>query len=144
MVTQPAFLHYEGDRYLKTVRGEDLDNLYPVGAMLEKNLCIGFGSDFPIVDPNPMVGVGAAVTRQTEEGHRVPGKGIDLYPALKMHTLGSAAANLEERIKGSISPGKMADFVLLNEDPFSVSTDRIKDIRVEMTVLGGKIAYAPN
>ncbi|MBN2320352.1 MAG: amidohydrolase [Acidobacteria bacterium] len=141
VVTQPAFLHYEGDRYLKTVPAEELENLYPVGSMLESKLRTGFGSDFPIVDPNPWVGIGAAVTRKTEDGRRVPGRGTDLFQALRMQTLEAAAATFEENLKGSISPGKMADFVLLNEDPFSVSPDRIKDIQVRMTVLGGSIMY---
>ena len=144
VATQPAFLHYEGDRYLETVPAADLENLYPIGAMVQSGVSVGFGSDFPIVDPNPMAGIGAAVTRQTGEGRRVPGRRIDLYHALKMQTTGSAAVNFEEKIKGSISSGKMADFVLLNEDPFAVSADRIKDIRVVMTVLGGKIVYAHN
>jgi predicted amidohydrolase YtcJ len=141
VVTQPAFLHYEGDRYLETVPAGDLENLYSVGAMLESGLGVGFGSDFPIVDPNPMIGIGAAVTRQTGEGRRMPGRCVDLYHSLEMQTSGSAAANFEEDIKGSISPGKMADFILLNDDPFSVSTDCLKDIRVVMTVLGGEIVW---
>jgi len=140
-VTQPAFLHYEGGRYLKTVPAEDLENLYPVGAMHERNLRTGFGSDFPIVDPDPLVGIGAAVTRRTEGGSWVPGKGTGLYQALRMQTLEAAAANFEENIKGSISPGKLADFVLLNEDPFAVPESRIKDIEVCMTVLGGRIVH---
>ena len=141
VVTQPAFLHYEGERYLKTVAADDLENLYPVGAMAAGNLRTGFGSDFPIVDPNPMVGIGAAVTRRTEDGRRVPGKETDLLQAIKMQTLEAAAGNFEENLKGSISPGKLADFVLLSEDPFSVFPDRIKDIRVSLTVLGGRIVY---
>jgi len=140
-VTQPAFLHYEGARYLETVPAEDLKNLYPVGAMHEGKLRTGFGSDFPIVDPNPMVGIGAAVTRRTEAGSRIPGKGTGLYQAIKMQTLEAAAANFEENLKGSISPGKLADFILLNEDPFAIEEDRIKDITVGMTVLGGRIVY---
>ena len=89
-----------------------------------------------------MAGIGAAVTRQTGEGRRVPGRCVDLYHALKMQTSGSAAANFEEDIKGSVSPGKVADFILLNEDPFSVSTGCLKDIRVVMTVLGGEIVWS--
>ncbi|MBN2241800.1 MAG: amidohydrolase [Acidobacteria bacterium] len=140
-VTQPAFLNYEGDRYLETVRAGDLENLYPVGAMLENGVGTGFGSDFPVADPNPWVGISAAVTRRTETGRRMPGPCIDLKQALAMHIYGGAAANFEERVRGSVRSGKKADLVLLNRDPFSVPPCEIKDIRAVMTVLGGKIVW---
>jgi predicted amidohydrolase YtcJ len=141
VVTQPAFLFYEGERYLKTVPADQLKYLYPIDSMLKNNLRVAFGSDLPIVDPNPMIGIGTAVTRRSENGSRLPGQGIGLYDAIRMYTLDAAAANFEESLKGSISPGKLADFVLLSEDPFSVSADRVKDIRVVMTVVGGRIVW---
>jgi predicted amidohydrolase YtcJ len=58
-----------------------------------------------------------------------------------MHTLDAAAACFEENIKGSIRPGKLADLVLLSDNPFTVSAERIKDIRVVMTVIGGRIVW---
>ena len=141
VVTQPAFLYYEGERYLKTVPADQLERLYALDAMLQNNLRVGAGSDCPLADPNPLVSIGTAVTRRCENGSRLPGNGIPLNDALKMHTLDAAAASFEENIKGSLSPGKMADFVLLSDDPFSVPADRIKDIRVTMTVLGGSVVW---
>jgi predicted amidohydrolase YtcJ len=142
VVTQPAFLFYEGERYLETVPADQLKYLYPVDLMLKNNLRVAFGSDLPIVDANPMVGIGTAVTRRSENGRRLPGQGIGLYDAIRMHTLDAAAASFEEHVRGSIRPGKLADFVLLNEDPFSVANDRIKHIRVVMTVIGGRIVWS--
>lgn len=142
VVTQPAFLHYEGDRYLKTVPPEELERLYPFDAMLECGLTVGAGSDTPIADPNPMVSIGAAVTRSSNTGRRLPRPGIGLMQAMRMHTAGAAAVNFEESIKGTISPGKLADFVVLSENPFDVPEDRIKDIRVVMTVLDGEIVWS--
>jgi len=142
VVTQPAFLFYEGERYLETVPADELKYLYPIDLMLKNNLRVAFGSDSPIVDANPMVGIGTAVTRRSENGSRLPGQGIDLYDAIRMYTLDAAAASFEEHIKGSICPGKMADFVLLSDDPFSVTNDRIKHIRVVMTVIGGRIVWS--
>jgi predicted amidohydrolase YtcJ len=142
VVTQPAFLFYEGERYLKTVPTDQLKYLYPIDLMLKNNLLVAFGSDLPIVDANPMVGIGTAVTRCSENGSRLPGQAIGLYDAIRMYTLDAAAASFEESLKGSISPGKLADFILLSDDPFSVTNDHIKNIRVVMTVLGGRIVWS--
>ena len=141
-MTQPSFVYYSGDRYLKTVPADQMEDLYAIGSMLSHGLSIGFGSDFPISDPNPLAGVGAAVTRLTEEDRRVqPKQGISLADALKAYTIGAATAAFEENIKGSVTPGKVADLTVLNENPFSVPPDRVKDIRVTMTMIGGKIVW---
>jgi predicted amidohydrolase YtcJ len=100
---------------------------------------VSIGFDFPIADPNPMVSICAAVTRRTENGCTLPQQGIRVLDAIRMHTLDAAAANFEEQVKGSLTPGKLADMVLLNENPFSVDCADIKDIEVIMTVLGGRV-----
>ncbi len=142
VVTQPAFLFHSGDRYLETVPLNDLPNLYPIGAMAREGLRIGFSSDFPISEPNPMVGIHAAVTRLTESGRRIhPEQGIGIAEALRMYTLDAAAAGFEETTRGSLSPGKFADLIMLDDNPLTASVDRLKDIRVEMTVLGGRIVW---
>jgi len=141
VVTQPAFLFHEGDRYLETVESEELEHLYPIAAMIGSGLRVAAGSDAPVGDLNPMTGIGAAVTRSSSSGRPLPGRGISRIQAIRMYTSDAAAVNYEENIKGSISPGKLADFIVLDEDPFAVPTDHIKDIRVIMTVLGGKIVY---
>jgi len=142
VVTHPSFIYYNGDRYLETVPDNQLEHLYPIGSMLRQGLPAAAASDFPISDPNPLVGICAAVTRMTEGGGRVlPQQVISVSSALRMHTLGAAAAGFEEGIKGSISPGKVADLVVLNEDPCAVAADCIKNIRVMMTVLAGKVVW---
>jgi predicted amidohydrolase YtcJ len=62
-----------------------------------------------------------------------------LLAAIRIHTLDAAAANFEEQVKGSLTPGKLADMVLLSENPFSVDCAYIKDVEVVMTVLGGRV-----
>jgi predicted amidohydrolase YtcJ len=141
VVTQPAFLFHEGDRYLETVPQDRLPHLYPLNAMIKSGLTTGAGSDAPLADPNPMVSVGAAVTRNSKAGQCLPGEGIGLMQAIRMHTLGAAWVNFEEQIKGSITPGKLADFVVLDESPFAVPQNRLGHIRVLMTVLGGSVAW---
>jgi hypothetical protein len=142
VVTQPSFIYDSGDRYLKSVPGSQLEHLYPIGSMLRSGLPAAASSDFPISDPNPLAGVCAAVTRMTESGGRViPQQAIGVSDALRMHTLGAAAAGFEEGLKGSISPGKVADLVLLAEDPFKVDPAGIRDIQVLMTILGGQLVW---
>jgi len=61
--------------------------------------------------------------------------------AIRMYTLNAAYASFEENLKGSIEPGKLADFVVLAADPCEVPADEIRNIRIEMTIVGGKVAY---
>jgi hypothetical protein len=139
IVTQPTFIARNGDRYLQTVPGNQLHDLYAIRSMLENGLLAAAGSDFPVGDPNPMIGICAAVTRRTECGAVLSQQRIGVLDALKMYTIGSAAAGFEEGTKGSLSPGKLADIVMLTENPLEVDPDHIKDIRVAMTVVGGRV-----
>jgi predicted amidohydrolase YtcJ len=143
VVTQPSFLYFSGDRYLKTVPESQQAHLYCIGSWFERGLPIGFGSDFPIAEPNPLIGVQAAVTRMSESRNPISSKqGIPVSDALRMYTLGAAAAGFEERIKGSITPGKLADLILLNANPCELDAGGIQDIRVIMTMLDGRIAWS--
>ena len=118
-------------------------HLYPIGAMLKNGITVGSSSDFPIADPNPLVGIYAAVTRMTESGDTIlRSEGTELFDALQMCTRLAAAANFEEGIKGSVSPGKVADLVMLSEDPLAVDANHIKDIQVETTILGGQVVFS--
>jgi predicted amidohydrolase YtcJ len=142
VVTQPPFIYYSGDRYLQTVPPEKQDYLYRLGAMLGRGMIVGASSDFPLVPPYPLIGVYAAVTRRSEGGNVVVAKeALKPLEALKMYTLSAAAAGFEEKIKGSVQVGKVADFVVLSDDPLRVDAAGIKDLEVEMTILGGKIVY---
>ena len=141
VVTQPGFLYHEGDRYLATVPSEEKAYLYRLDTMIESGLCVAAGSDAPVGDPNPIVGIGAAVTRCSREGEFLPGSGIEQIEAIRMYTSNAAAVNFEENIKGSLRPGMLADFIILDANPLTVSADHIKDIRVKMTVLNGEIVY---
>jgi predicted amidohydrolase YtcJ len=143
VVTQPAFLYYSGDRYLKTVPDEDRRYLYPIGSMHAGNLRIGFSSDFPIVDPNPLVGIQAAVSRTSASGNEFSDlEKISVAQALCMYTLGAAAANFEDDLQGSLTPGKLADIAALSENPLLKTPGRLKDIEVMMTMIGGRIVWS--
>jgi predicted amidohydrolase YtcJ len=143
VVTQPAFLHYSGQRYQETIPAGDLPHLYVIGSLLESGVRVGFGSDFPIADPNPLVGIQAAVTRKSAGGAAISAEqAIQVSDALHMYTLGAATANFEEGIKGSLAPGKLADIVMLNGDPLATPAENLRDLRVLMTIIGGKVVSA--
>jgi predicted amidohydrolase YtcJ len=143
VVTQPSFVYFSGDRYLKTVPESQRENLYPIGSMLEFGVPTGFGSDFPIVDPNPLIGVYAAVTRMTEGANSLETKqGIPISEALRMYTLEAAAADFAEKSTGSITPGKLADLILLNADPRRIEAANIKDLQIIMTMLDGRVVWS--
>ena len=89
--------------------------------------------------PNsPLTGIYAAVNRLAQNGQPVlGGEVISARQALEMYTINAAAATFEERVKGSLAPGKLADLVMLSDSPFMVPPEELKDIQVEMTVIGG-------
>ena len=142
VVTQPAFIYYSGERYLNTVPDEQLRHLYPVASFIKAGLKVAASSDCPVVPPNPLSGIYAAVSRRTETGQSLlPEEHISPLQALWLYTEGAAYACFEEAIKGSIAPGKLADLVVLSGDPTEVATETINDLEVEMTIVGGEIVW---
>ncbi len=140
VVTQPSFIYYSGERYLATVPEKQLRHLYPIASLIKAGLKTGAGSDCPVVPPDPLRGIYAAVTRKAATGQTLlPEEGVSPQAALWMYTGGAAYACFEEAVKGSIAPGKLADLAVLNADPTAVAPDEIKDLAVEMTVIGGEI-----
>ena len=94
------------------------------------------GSDCPMEPLSPLLGIQVAVMRNffTEEQ-------IEVKEALRMYTINAAYASFEENIKGSIVEGKLADLSILSEDPRKIPPNKIGDINVHMTIVGGKIVY---
>jgi predicted amidohydrolase YtcJ len=142
IVTQPSFIYFNGERYLKTVAADQLGHLYAIGAMIKHDLHLGFSSDFPVSDPNPMIGIEAAVARLTDQRNPVNlSEKISVSDALRAYTRGAAWACFEDEAKGSITEGKLADLVMLDGDPRTTDPGLIHNIRPAMTVLGGQIVW---
>ncbi|HHW26869.1 MAG TPA: amidohydrolase [Firmicutes bacterium] len=118
---------------------------YAWKTMLRAGIPLAGGSDSPVEPPDPMWGIYAAVTRKDMDGNPrggyYPNERISVSDAVHMFTMGAAFAAFEEDVKGTLEPGKLADFVVLSHDPFAISSDRLKDVEVLMTVVGGEIAY---
>lgn len=142
VVTHPAFIYYNGDRYLKTVLQEHQPFLYPIASMLKSGVRVSAASDGPMVSPDPIFGIYGGVSRMTKTGSvLLSEEGVTAYDALDMYTRSAAEAGFLEKSKGTISVGKDADFVILSTNPLDVHPAEIKDINVLMTVIGGKISW---
>jgi predicted amidohydrolase YtcJ len=115
----------------------------------EKGGAIAFGSDWPVVTLNPWPGVQTALTRQTSEGNPpggfIPQQRLSLEDTIRGYTLGAAFAGRREKTEGSLQPGKLADFILLDRDLFKIEPSEIGKTEVLITMVGGKIVYqSPN
>ena len=93
----------------------------------------------------PLLGIYAAVTRATLDGKHpagwFPEERLTVEEALRAYTQGCAYASFEEKEKGTVAPGKLADLVVLSDDLFAIPPEKIRDARVMMTIVGGKIVY---
>ncbi len=142
IVTQPPFIYYSGERYLATVPQSQQPWLYRIKSPLEAGIVVAGSSDTPVVPADPLVGIYAAVTRQAENGQvLLPEESITVEQALALYTVNAAYTSFEEKTKGSITPGKLADMVVLSGDPTRVPPEKIKDIKVEMTIIGGEVVW---
>jgi predicted amidohydrolase YtcJ len=116
--------------------------MHPNRTAKEMGIVVAGNSDSGVSAAHPLLRIQSMVTRKTAEG-RVYGseQKLSVEDAIHIWTMGSAYASFEENIKGSIEVGKLADFVVLSQNPSSVPPDTIKDIQVEQTYVGGKLAY---
>jgi predicted amidohydrolase YtcJ len=115
----------------------------------QKGGALAFGSDWPVVTLNPWPGVQTALTRQTSEGNPpggfIPQQRLSLEDTIRGYTLGAAFAGRREKTEGSLEPGKLADFILLDRDLFKIEPSEIGKTEVLLTMAGGKIVYqSPN
>lgn len=140
--SQPGFLFYSGERYLDTIDDEDIRKLYRFRALQDAGINVSFSSDAPISPAKPFKGIYSAVTRLSEGGRVVTGsEGLSVLDALRMYTINGARAMAMDDVAGSLSLGKYADMVLLNANPLLVDESELKDVEVEMTLIGGEVAW---
>jgi predicted amidohydrolase YtcJ len=118
---------------------------YAFRSLLERGAVLACGSDWTVAPINPLTGIYAAVTRRTLDGNNpdgwFPEQKIPMEEAIKGYTLNAAFAEFAEHLKGSLEEGKLADVVILDQNLFEISPEKILDTKVVMTVLDGKIVY---
>lgn len=142
---QPIFLNYDLHVVEERIGKTKAKYTYNWKTMLDNDIHLTFGSDCPIEAFDVLPNVYSAVTRKDLNGYPkggwLPEQKLSVYEAVYGFTMGGAYASFEENIKGSITPGKFADIVVLEEDIFNVEEEHIKDVKVETTILGGKTVY---
>jgi predicted amidohydrolase YtcJ len=116
---------------------------YPWAAFLNKGVTLAFGTDYPVEAVTPFRGLYAAVTRKSEDGKQeyFPEQKLTMDQAIAAYTTGSAFAEFEEKIKGVLAPGMLADFVVLDRDLTATAAEKVLTTKVLRTVVGGKTVY---
>src|SRR5215510_10991160 len=129
----------------KRIGADRVKRTYAFRSFLENGVRLAFGTDWSVAPLSPMWTLYAAVTRATLDGKNpagwVPEQKLTMSEAIEAYTMGSAYAEFQEKEKGSISAGKLADFVILSDDLFKIPPTAIKDVKVEATFVGGKVVY---
>ena len=142
---QPYHAIDDGRWVEKVIGPERIKGTYAFRSLLDAKARLAFGSDWSVAPPTPLEGIYAAVTRRTLDGKNpdgwVPEQKITLEEALRAYTRTAAYASFEEDRKGALTVGRLADFVLLSQDLFSIPPEEIRDVDVEMTVVGGDVVY---
>jgi predicted amidohydrolase YtcJ len=142
---QPYHCADDGRWCDKRIGPERSKGTYAFRSLLDTGAALAFGSDWTVAPLNPMEGLKAAVTRQTLDGKHpkgwVPEQKITLDEAIYAYTVGSAYAEFAERIKGSITPGKLADLVLLDRDIYKIDPLEIDKTKVLLTVMDGQVVF---
>ncbi len=122
-----------------------IQSSYAWRMLLDDGAVLAFGSDWPVAPLDPLMGIYAAVTRRTLDGKNpegwVPRERITVAEAVHAYTVGSAFAEYQEQVKGSLEPGKLADLVVLTEDIFHVAPAELDKAHVYMTVFDGTVIY---
>ena len=133
-------------RFVERYLGHDrASRTYAFRTFLDHHVRLAFGTDWPVAPLDPMQTVYAAVTRATLDGKNpngwFPEQKLTVAETVEAYTMGSAYAEFQESEKGSITPGKLADMVLLSDDILSIDPVKIRDTKVLKTFVGGKLVY---
>lgn len=142
---QPFHLSDDGRWNAKRLDKKHLQGAYAFRSLLDSGAILAFGTDSPVAPVNPLLGIFAAVTRRTSDGKNpngwFPEQKITVAEAVRAYTINSAYAEFQEKEKGTITVGKLADLVILSDGIFSINPIEIEKTRVLMTIVDGRIVY---
>jgi predicted amidohydrolase YtcJ len=142
---QPCFVPSDRDMAGARLGSELANRSYRWKTMLRKGIALSAGSDAPVEDLRPLYGIHAAVTRQSQDGNPkdgfVPEEKLSVAEAFSLYTWGNAWHGSNEKRRGEIAPGRDADLVVLDEDPFLTPESDLWKIGVAMTICGGRVTY---
>lgn len=141
-VSNPIFLYEFGDGYIENYGKERAYKMFTLKSFLDRRIIAAGASDCPVTFSDPLFGIHMAVNRKTIGGQVInPDERISSMEALRMFTYNGAYASNEEKIKGSIEPGKLADLVVLDKNFLKTNPEELRNITVDMTIIDGKIEY---
>jgi predicted amidohydrolase YtcJ len=131
---QTPFLHWRQEpiEYLQHILGDRIKNLIPLRSMLAAGLSLASGSDAPCTLPDPIASIYAACN------HPNPQESVFVLDALRMHTSACAKLSFDENKRGTLTEGKMADFVVLDQNPLQMPVAQLGNIKVEALYLKGE------
>ncbi|HEU5334367.1 MAG TPA: amidohydrolase [Terriglobales bacterium] len=129
----------------KRIGPERIKTSYAYRSLLDHGVRLALGTDWDVAPLNPLLTIYAAVTRATLDGKNpngwMPEQKLTVAQAVEAYTMGSAYAEFQEKEKGSITPGKLADMVILSDDIFTIDPKLIRTVQVDATILGGKVVW---
>ncbi|MEA2331913.1 MAG: hypothetical protein QOH58_2051 [Thermoleophilaceae bacterium] len=143
---QPVFLYTFGDYFVDYLGEYGARGRFPFRTLLDDGWTLSASSDVWVGSEreatNPLFGVWCCVARETYAGKVIDlDQALTVDEALRLHTIGGAAAMGESDVKGSLEPGKLADVAVLDRDPYTASTGDLRHIRTDLTLIGGEVAY---
>ena len=143
---QPYHAIDDGRWAERRIGPERMKTTYAFRTFLDKGVRLALGTDWTVAPLNPMWTLYAAVTRATLDGKNpngwVPEQKMTLAEAIEAYTMGSAYAEFQENEKGSITAGKLADMVILSDDLFAIDPVKIPDVKVDTTIVGGRVVWS--
>ncbi len=142
---QPYHAIDDGRWAEKRIGKERARTTYAFRSLIDSGATLAFGTDWTVAPLNPLLSIYAAVTRRTLDGKNskgwVPEQKISVEETVRAYTVGSAYAEFQEGVKGSITTGKLADLVILSRDIFKIDPKDIENVKVVMTIVDGRVAY---
>jgi predicted amidohydrolase YtcJ len=142
---QPYHAIDDGRWAERRIGADRIKTTYAFRTLIDKGVRLALGTDWTVAPLNPMLTLYAATTRATLDGKHpdgwVPEQKISITEAVRAYTSGSAFAEFQDAVKGTIVRGKVADLVILSDDVFSIPAARLKDVQVLTTVAGGKVVH---
>ena len=141
-ISNPAFISINASDYNRYY-GSRVDYMFAMKSYLDKGIITAIGSDAPITYPNPMNSLFGALNRMDQKTRDLCGEmqKVNVLEAVRMFTYNGAYASFEENIKGSLEPGKLADVVVLDQDLLTYPVEKVQDVKVRYTLVGGEVAY---
>ena len=141
-ITQPRFITELGDGFIRAIGRERAALCYPLASLVRRGIPVAGSSDRPVVEGAPLLGIHDAVNQVTGSGEPYATReALSPEEAIRLFTLSAAFAALEDRHKGSLAPGKLADFVVLEADPTAIPKVQIATIPVVATFIGAEPIY---